>query len=311
VNDPSVPSIAVVIPCYNEEQSIAKVVHDFQKELPDASIHVFDNNSTDNTAQEAKKAGAILHFVKHKGKGNVVRAMFMDVDADIYVMVDGDDTYFAKDVHVLLEKVQDEGVDMCVGDRHSSGSYKKQNTRKFHNFGNHLVTVLINFLYEENLNDIMSGYRVFSKEFVKYFPIHSRGFEIETEMSMHALDKRFCVAEVPISYKDREAGSVSKLHTFTDGIKILKTIFWLFKDYKPLVFFTFFASIFFVLSLVAGIPVIVEFIQTAYVSKVPSAILAVGLMIVSLMFFFIGLILDTVTRKHKENFELMRLHDLH
>jgi len=302
-------NIAILIPCYNEELTIKKVIMDFQKELPKSIIYVYNNNSTDNTAQVAKESGAIVRDVQKKGKGNVVRSMFMDIDADIYIMIDGDDTYPVSYVHKLIDPILQNKADMTLGDRHSNGSYKEQNSRNFHNIGNNLVKNLINRLYSENLKDIMSGFRAFNKDFVKHFPIHSSGFEIETEMSMHALDKRFKIIEVPIEYTDRIEGSVSKLNTYSDGLKILKTIFWLFKDYKPLTFFTSFAALFFILSFAIGLPVIIEFIQTAYVKKIPSAILAVGLMLISMMSLFIGFLLDTIVKQHRENFELARLND--
>jgi len=303
--------IAILIPCYNEELTIAKVINDFKKELPQSKIYVYDNNSNDNTAQIAKEAGALVKFVPDQGKGNVVRCMFMDIDADIYVMVDGDDTYPAKDVHKLIEPIVNNIADMSLGDRHSNGSYQKQNDRNFHNFGNNLVATLINTLYKRDLKDIMSGYRAFNRSFVKHFPVHSSGFEIETEMSMHALDKRFSIKEIEVDYIDRIEGSVSKLNTYSDGFKVLKTIFWLFKDYKPLTFFTYISGIFFLLSLISGLPVISEFIQTSYVTKIPSAILAVGLMLISFISFFMGLLLDTIARQHKDNFELFRLRERH
>lgn len=300
-------TVAILIPCYNEELTIKKVITDFQTELPQSSIYVYNNNSTDHTASIAKDAGAIVVNVPKQGKGNVVRAMFMDIEADIYVMVDGDDTYPVSDVHTLIKPIVENKADMTIGDRLSNGSYENQNSRNFHNFGNNLVKNLINRLYEENLKDIMSGFRAFNRDFVKHFPIHSKGFEIETEMSMHALDKRFKIQEVDIDYRERPKGSVSKLNTFSDGAKILKTIFWLFKDYQPLTFFTYFAGFFFLLSLLAGGPVIVEFIETSYINKVPSAILAVGLMLISMMSLFIGFLLDTIVRQHRENFEMLRL----
>lgn len=303
--------IAVLIPCYNEELTIKKVVQEFQNELPFSRVYVFDNNSTDSTVSVAKDAGAIVRSVPKKGKGNVVRTMFLEVDADIYIMVDGDDTYPVTDVHKLIEPIINDSADMSIGDRHSNGSYKEQNCRNFHNFGNNLVKNLINTLYQENLKDIMSGFRAFNRDFVKHFPVHSRGFEIETEMSMHALDKRFKIQEVSIGYVDRVEGSVSKLNTYTDGLKILKTIFWLFKDYKPLTFFTSFALVLFILSMIAGIPVIIEYVQTSYIHKIPSAILAVGLMLISMMSLFIGFLLDTIVRQHRENFELSRLNRKH
>jgi len=300
-------TIAVLIPCYNEELTIAKVINDFQQELPQSDIYVYNNNSTDKTANIAIKEGAILREVPKKGKGNVIRNMFLEIDADIYIMIDGDDTYPVSDVHKLIQTIKNGEADMCIGDRHSNGSYKEQNKRQLHNFGNKLVTKLINSLYKEDLKDIMSGFRAFSKEFVKHFPIHSSGFEIETEMSMHALDKRFKIIEIPIGYIDRIEGSVSKLNTYSDGLKILKTIFWLFKNYKPLAFFTSFSALFFLLSIIVGIPVIIEYFQTSLVDKIPSAILAVGLMIISIMSLFSGFLLDTIVRQHRENFELSRL----
>ncbi len=298
---------AVLIPCYNEAPSIAKVIEDFKKELPEATIYVYDNNSTDDTAKIAKEHGAIVRREMRQGKGSVVRRMFREVDADLYVMVDGDDTYIASDVHKLLQAQREEDADMVVGDRHSAGSYDRQNTRMFHSFGNRLVTKLINTLYHTHLNDIMSGYRVFTKEFVKSFPIHNDGFEIETEMDMHALDKKFQVTEVPIGYKERMEGSESKLNTFKDGFLILKTIFWLFKDYKPLQFFSLIAAFFFALSLAAGMPVILEYFETHYITHVPLAVLAVGLMLIAIVSLFVGFVLDTVVRKHREIFELRRL----
>jgi len=299
--------IAVLIPCYNEALTIAQVVKKFQHALPQSKIYVYDNNSTDNTISVATKAGAIVRSVLKKGKGNVVRAMFMEISADIYIMIDGDDTYPVEDVNKLILPIIEGKADMSIGDRHSNGSYKEQNSRNFHNFGNNLVKNLINKLYQENLKDIMSGYRAFNNDFVKHFPIHSKGFEIETEMSMHALDKGFKIAEIPMKYSDRVKGSVSKLNTYSDGLKILRTIFRLFKDYKPLAFFTSFATLFFILSLIVGIPVILEFVRTAYITLIPSAILAVGLMLISIMSLFIGFLLDTIVRQHREDFELLRL----
>lgn len=296
--------IAILIPCYNESISIKQVIQDFKHELPNAKIYVYDNNSSDDTANIARACGAIVRYEKLQGKGSVVRSMFRDIEADIYVMVDGDNTYPASFVHKLIQPINEGGVDMVIGDRHTSGDYKKENKRALHHFGNHLVKSLINYLFDAKLEDIMSGYRAFSKRFVKSMPINSAGFEIETEMSIHSLDKRLHVEEIAISYKDREEGSFSKLNTISDGVKVLKTIFWLFKDYKPLAFFTTFSFFFFLLSLLAGLPVIIEFVQTAYITKIPSAILAVGLMLISIISLFVGFILDTIVKQHKENFEL-------
>jgi glycosyltransferase involved in cell wall biosynthesis len=291
--------IAILIPCYNEEKTIEKVVLDFKKELPEAKIYVFDNNSTDNTEKiilnlQKKHHNIFLEKEYRQGKGNVIRSMFRKVNADIYVMVDGDDTYPANCVHKMIKPIKEKYADMVIGDRHSNGTYKNENKRLFHNFGNNLVKKLINLLFQNNLKDIMSGYRAFNKEFVKSMPVLSKGFEIETEMTLHALDKRFLLKEIAINYKDRPEGSYSKLNTFSDGFIVLKTIFWLFKDYKPLVFFSSFSIIFFVFSLLVGLPVIFEFIKTGYIAKIPSAILSVGLMLISIISLFSGFILDTI-----------------
>ena len=296
--------IAVLIPCYNEELTIAKVIKDFKDELPSADIYVYDNNSSDNTYSIAKEYGAIVKKEYRQGKGNVVRSMFRDIDADIYIMIDGDDTYPAQFVHSLMEPILSGEADMVLGDRHSNGTYKDENKRPLHNFGNNLVKTLINKLFNANLKDIMSGYRVFNKKFVKTMPVNSNGFEIETEMTLHTLDKKFLIKEIPIEYRDRPEGSFSKLNTVSDGMRVLKTILWVFKDYKPLAFFTILSGLFFLLALIVGMPVIVEFLQTSQVLKVPSAILAVGLMIISIISLFSGFILDTVVKQHRESYEL-------
>ena len=301
--------IAILIPCYNEEKTIKKVILDFRQELPDAKIYVFDNNSTDKTRDivlELAKVDKNIFLEREfrQGKGNVVRSMFRKIDADIYILVDGDDTYPANFVHILIEPIIKKEADMVIGDRHSSGAYKKENKRAFHNFGNNLVKVLINKLFDNNLQDIMSGYRAFNREFVKSIPVLSSGFEIETEMTIHALDKRFLVKEIPIEYRDRPEGSYSKLNTFSDGSKVLKTILWLFKDYKPLTFFTIISIIFFILSLLVGLPVVYEFLKSGFITKLPSAILSVGLMLISIISLFSGFILDTVVKQHREDYEL-------
>jgi len=296
--------IAVLIPCYNEEQTIGKVVSDFQRELPEADIYVYDNNSKDRTSEVAAQHGAIIRKETRQGKGHVVRSMFREIDADIYVMVDGDDTYPAEFVHQLIEPIKKQEANMVIGDRLSNGTYFQENKRPFHSFGNNLVKGLINFLYKSDIKDIMTGYRAFDKLFVKSMPVMSPGFEIETEMSIHALDKRFLIKEVPIDYRDRPEGSESKLNTFSDGWKVLKMIFILFKDYKPFLFFFAWALLFFILGLVVGVPVIVEFVQTSFITRVPSAILAVGLMIFALLSFTCGLILDTVAAAHRKQYEL-------
>lgn len=296
--------IAILIPCYNEEITVAKVITDFKKELPDALIYVYNNNSTDNTLQIAYENGAIVKNEYRQGKGNVVRSMFRDIDADVYVLVDGDNTYPADMVHQLIKPILMETADMVVGDRISNGTYKKQNKRLFHDFGNGIVKYTINRLFKTNLKDVMSGYRAFSRTFVKNIPILSKGFEVETEMTLHALDKRFIIKEIPIEYKDRPNKSKSKLNTFTDGYKVIKTIIKMLKDYKPLKFFLSIAIIFFVLGLIIGIPVIYEYILTRYITKVPSAVLSTGLMIFSVIIAQCGVILDTVVKDDKEKYEI-------
>ena len=256
--------IAVLIPCYNEELTVAKVINDFRKELPKAEIYVYDNNSKDKTAQIARENGAIVVPEYKQGKGNVVRSMFSDIDADYYVMVDGDDTYPAEFVHQLIEPVREGKADMCIGDRLSNGTYQKENKRRFHEFGNNIVRSGINLLFGSKLKDIMTGYRVFNKKFVKNMPVMSPNFEIETEMSLYALDKRFVIKEIPIIYRDRPEGSFSKLNTISDGIKVIKTIIKMLRHYHPLSFYTKIAAIFAILSLIVGVPVIVEFFETNY-----------------------------------------------
>ena len=291
---------AVLIPCYNEELTIEKVIKDFKKELPDADIYVYDNNSKDKTAQIAKANGAIVKHEYRQGKGNVVRSMFRDIDADIYVMVDGDDTYPAEEVHKLIKPVQEGRADMAIGDRLTNGTYQKENKRHFHEFGNNLVRKSINVLFNTKLKDIMTGYRVFNKN----MPVMSPKFEIETEMSLHALDKKFIIEEIPIVYRDRPEGSVSKLNTVSDGMKVIKTIIKMFKDFKPRQFFWVIALIFVIIGLIVGIPVIVEFAKTGYITKVPSAILATGIMTIALIIGQCGVILDTVVKQNRENYEL-------
>lgn len=296
--------IAVLIPCYNEELTIEKVIKDFRKELPDADIYVYDNNSKDKTAEIASANGAIVKHEYRQGKGNVVRTMFRDIEADIYVMVDGDDTYPAEFVHKLIEPIKTGEADMTIGDRLSNGTYQEENKRHFHEFGNNLVKKSINVLFRTKLKDIMTGYRAFNKMFVKNMPVMTPKFEIETEMSLYALDKKYIIKEIPIVYRDRPDGSVSKLNTVSDGIKVVKTIVNMFKNYKPLQFFTLIAVILFIFGLIIGIPVFVEFIKTRYITKVPSAILATGIVILSVIIGQCGVILHTVVKNHKENYEL-------
>lgn len=296
--------IAVLIPCYNEELTIEKVIKDFRKELPEADIYVYNNNSKDKTKEIAIKNGAIVVDEYKQGKGNVVRSQFRDIEADIYVMVDGDDTYPAEFVHQLIEPVRNGQADMTIGDRLSNGTYQKENKRPFHEFGNNLVKKAINVLFDTKLKDIMTGYRVFNKRFVKNMPVLSPKFEIETEMSLYALDKKYIIKEITIVYRDRPEGSSSKLNTVGDGIKVVKTIARMFKDYKPFKFFGLIALILFIIGLAIGIPVLVEFFKTAYITKVPSAILATGFMGLAAVSLQCGIVLDTITRQHKEDYEL-------
>ena len=296
--------IAVLIPCYNEELTIEKVIKYFRKELPEADIYVYNNNSKDKTKEIAIKNGAIVVDEYKQRKGNVVRSQFRDIEADIYVMVDGDDTYPAEFVHQLIEPVRNGQADMTIGDRLSNGTYQKENKRPFHEFGNNLVKKAINVLFDTKLKDIMTGYRVFNKRFVKNMPVLSPKFEIETEMSLYALDKKYIIKEIPIVYRDRPEGSSSKLNTVGDGIKVVKTIARMFKDYKPFKFFGLIALILFIIGLAIGIPVLVEFFKTAYITKVPSAILATGFMGLAAVSLQCGIVLDTITRQHKEDYEL-------
>ena len=296
--------IAVMIPCYNEEITIEKVIKDFRKELPDADIYVYDNNSTDKTVEIATKNNAIIRKEYNQGKGNVIRRMFREIDADIYVMVDGDDTYPAEMVHELIKPIEEQKADMVIGDRLSNGTYKKENKRKFHSLGNSMVRGSINKLFGTNLRDIMTGYRAFNKIFVKNIPVLSSKFEIETEMTLHALDKKFIIKEIPIVYRDRPEGSTSKLNTVKDGMKVLKTILSMYKDYKPRKFFFALAILLFILGLIPGIPVIVEFAKTHFITKVPSAILATGFMLMATVAFQCGIILDTIVKANKQKYEL-------
>ncbi|MGO3838562.1 MAG: glycosyltransferase family 2 protein [Vagococcus sp.] len=301
-------NIAILVPCYNEEQTIEKVIVDFKKELPDATIYVYDNNSTDNTASVSKKAGAVVKTEFRQGKGNVVRSMFSDIEADYYIMVDGDDTYPADAVHQLLDSLRNGKSDMVIGDRLSNGTYASENKRSFHGFGNNLVRGSINFLYKSNINDIMTGYRGFNKYFVKNFPVLSPGFEIETELTIHSVDNSFLIEEIQIDYRDRPEGSESKLNTLSDGYKVLKTIMVMLKNSKPLFFFSLISLILAILSLVIGVPIIVDYAATGKVDRFPSAILSMGIMLVALGGFECGLILDTIRTNHKKTYFLSLLH---
>ena len=297
-------SIAVLIPCYNESKTIEKVIKDFAKVLPQATIYVFDNNSTDNTDSIAANAGAIVRYEYRQGKGNVIRSMFKTIDADCYIMVDGDDTYPAENAVEMCNLILQDGVDMVIGDRLST-TYFQENKRRFHNFGNTLVRKLINFLFNSDIKDIMTGYRAFSKNFVKNIPILSKGFEIETEMTIHALDKNFLVKEIPITYRDRIDGSESKLNTYRDGIKVILTIFRLFRDYKPFVFFTFCAIILEIVAVILTVPVISEYMHTGLVPRFPTLIATIGIATIGILFFFCGVLLDVIQNKNKQLFELI------
>ena len=296
-------TIAVLIPCYNESQTIAKVVADYRAALPEADIYVYDNNSKDGTDEIARKAGAIVRYERRQGKGNVIRTMFREIDADCYLMIDGDDTYPAENARDMVNQVLEQGVDMVVGDRLSS-TYFTENKRPFHNVGNVLVRKLVNSFFGGNVTDIMTGYRAFSRTFVKSFPIMSKGFEIETEMTIHALDKNLCLSSVPVGYRDRPAGSEYKLNTFSDGFKVLKTIGKLVKDYKPLPFFSAIAALLLVIALVMFVPVMAEFSATGLVPRIPTLIVSGFVVIASLLVFAVGLVLDTQGKKSRQSFEI-------
>lgn len=294
--------IAILIPCYNESQTIAKVVADWKKAIPGAVIYVYDNNSTDHTDTIAQEAGAIVRYEYAQGKGNVVRRMFREIDAKCYIMIDGDDTYPAEFGAKMASEVLDKGYDMVVGDRLSS-TYFQENKRPFHNLGNTLVRSSINRIFKANIKDIMTGYRAFSYQFVKTFPVLSAGFEIETEMSIHAVDKKMGIKNIVIDYRDRPEGSVSKLNTVQDGIKVIKTILRLFRDYLPLSYFSCFSSILFLLSAAFFTPVLFEYIETGVVAKMPTLVVSGLAVIASLLSFFTGLILHTMMHKNKQDFE--------
>ena len=296
--------IAVLIPCYNEAKTIEKVVKDYKSVLPEADIYVYDNNSKDDTDKIAKKAGAIVKYEYKQGKGNVIRSMFKDIDADCYLMIDGDDTYPKENAREMCDLILEKKADMVIGDRLSS-TYFQENKRPFHNFGNVLVRGLINTLFKSNVRDIMTGYRAFSYEFVKTFPVLSKGFEIETEMTIHALDKNFLLKEVPVDYRDRPEGSISKLNTYSDGFKVLKTIARLFKEYKPTIFFSLISILFFIISLIFGVPVFVEYFKTGLVPRYPTLIFSGFMLMISILMFICGIILEVVVKKHRQLFELV------
>lgn len=295
--------IAVLLPCYNEASTIAKVVTDFRAALPEADIYVYDNNSTDGTAQVAQQAGAIVRHEPVQGKGNVIRRMFREVEADCYLMADGDDTYPADQARQMVSPILEEHVDMVIGDRLSS-TYFEQNKRPFHNGGNRVVRWLIRRFWHTDIHDIMTGYRAFSRTFVKNFPVMSGNFEIETEMTIHALDRRFLLREVPVVYRDRPQGSVSKLNTFSDGISVLKTIVLLYKEYRPLRFFSWLAAFLTLAGVLLLIPVLVEYFHTGLVPRFPTLIVSMFLLLAALLSLFTGLCLDVIVTKDRKAYEL-------
>ena len=292
--------IAVLVPCYNEEQTIEKVITDWKEQLPEAVIYVYDNNSRDNTVAIAKRAGAVVRHEYMQGKGNVVRRMFREIDAEVYIMVDGDDTYPADYGREMVDLVLKKNADMVVGDRLSS-TYFQENKRPFHNFGNSIVKAAINFLFKTEIKDIMTGYRAFSFQFAKSFPILSKGFEIETEMSIHAVDKNMQVENIVIEYRDRPEGSESKLNTYSDGIKVLRTITRLFRNYKPLAFFGVIAGVLALLSILFAAPVFITYLQTGMVPNFPTLIVCGFTMMAAISSLFAGLQLQNSVQKNKQD----------
>lgn len=295
--------VAVLLPCYNEEKTIGKVVRDFRAVLPEADIYVYDNNSTDRTAELAAEAGAIVRRERMQGKGNVIRRMFREVEADCYLMADGDDTYPAHHAPQMVAAVLEAQADMVIGDRLSS-TYFTENKRPFHNMGNKLVRGLICRLWHTEVKDIMTGYRAFSRPFVKLFPVMSGQFEIETEMTIHALDKRFRLVEIPIDYRDRPEGSESKLNTFSDGLKVLRTIVTLFKEYRPMRFFGWLAVLLAVVGIALVIPVLVDYFHTGLVMRFPTLFVSLFLLLAALLSLFTGLCLDVMVEKDRKQYEL-------
>ncbi len=296
--------IAVLIPCYNEAKTISKVVNDYKKVLPEADIYVYDNNSTDGTDKLAKEAGAIVRYEYRQGKGNVIRTMFREINADCYLMIDGDDTYPAENAREMCDLVLSQKADMVIGDRLSS-TYFTENKRPFHNFGNRIVRLLINKLFHNNIKDIMTGYRAFSYEFVKCFPVLSKNFEIETEMTIHAVDKNYKIKEIPVTYRDRPQGSVSKLNTYSDGIKVLKTIATLFKEYKPMGFFSLISLLLVLISLIFLIPPFAGYFKTGLVDKLPSLIVGAFIILTAILSLMCGIILQVIVKKDRQQYELL------
>ena len=295
---------AVIIPCYNEAITIGKVIDDFHRELPGATVYVYDNNSSDGTSIIAREHGATVRFESRQGKGNVCRQMFRDIDARCYLMVDGDDTYPADAAKLLCDPILAGEADMTVGDRLSNGTYAEENKRAFHGFGNNLVRAMIKWIYGYSFDDVMTGYRGISEPFVKTFPVLSEGFQIETELSIHAVDHRWRIKDVPVEYRDRPAGSESKLNTISDGVKVIAMIGSLFKDYRPLKFFSLFALIFAVVGLVLGVPIIVDYLHTGLVPRFPTAILATSFMFLCGLSLATGFVLDSVAKVERKQWEL-------
>ena len=296
-------TIAVLIPCYNEAKTIAKVVRDYRAALPEADIYVYDNNSTDHTDDIAREAGDIVRYEYRQGKGNVIRSMFREIDADCYLMIDGDDTYPAENAREMVNLVLERKVDMVVGDR-LSATYYTENKRPFHNMGNWLVKGLVNTIFKGSVSDIMTGYRAFSYQFVKSFPVLSKGFEIETEMTIHALDKNLSVQSVQVEYRDRPADSPSKLNTYSDGMKVLRTIVRLYKEYRPMSFFGLLAALMALVSVILFIPIFAEYLHTGLVPRFPTLIVCGVMGTMALLLWVCGLILDTVAKKHRQLFEI-------
>ena len=294
--------IAVLIPCYNESKTIGKVIEDFKRCLPQSVIYVYDNNSSDDTAEIAARKGAIVRYENMKGKGNVIRRMFREIDAEAYIMIDGDDTYPAENAAEMVRMVLEDNADMVVGDRLSS-TYFTENKRPFHNLGNTLVRGTINRLFDNDIKDVMTGYRAFSYNFVKTFPVLSKGFEIETEMTIHAVDKKMNVQNVIIEYRDRPDGSESKLNTYSDGMKVLYTIIRLFKDYKPKQFFNILSGILAIIAIAFFIPVFITYVQTGQVPRIPTLFVCGFVLLAAIQAYFSGMILSTLIQKNKQDFE--------
>ncbi len=294
--------IAVLIPCYNESMTIKTVIEDFKEALPEATIYVYDNNSSDDTAEIAGNAGAVVRYERKQGKGNVIRSMFRDIDAEAYIMIDGDDTYPAEHAREMIDLIKNEGADMVVGDRLSS-TYFTENKRAFHNFGNKMVRGLIRSIFKSDIRDIMTGYRAFSYDFVKTFPVLSKGFEIETEMTIHALDKNLNLRHVTVTYRDRPEGSESKLNTFSDGIKVIGTVARLFKNYRPLMFFGIVALLLVIIGAALLIPVLIDFAATGLVERFPTLIVSGFMVIAAMISYFNGMQLSVTLQQQKQDFE--------